>query len=88
MLDDWAAKQPSGVDEALTELGQLHREQSTRGKFARNLRYALPAVAELRGHNAARLAAEADPEQAEAPDPAPWFKQNRELKDEIASQFG
>jgi hypothetical protein len=88
VLDDWATEQPSGVDEALTELGQLNREQSTRGKFARNLHYALPAASELRGHNTERLAAEADPEQAEAPDPAPWFKQSRELKDEIASQFG
>jgi hypothetical protein len=71
VLDDWATEQPSGVDEALTELSQLHREQSTRGKFARNLHYALPAVSELRGHNTERLAAEADPDLPDAPRPNP-----------------
>jgi hypothetical protein len=71
VLDDWAAEQPSGVDEALTELGQLHREQSTRGKFAKNLYYALPAASELRGQNIQRLAAEADPDLPDAPPPNP-----------------
>lgn len=72
VLDEWSVDEAPSVDEALTELGELHRARSGPARFAGAVSYTLPPPAELGGHSIEQLARAADhgPDETEAPDPA------------------
>jgi len=64
VLNQWAQDEPPAVDEALTELGQMHHANTGPRQIGRSLRYSVPTPAELRGSNIALLARQADKDDA------------------------
>jgi hypothetical protein len=75
VLNKWAQDEPPSIDEALTELSGIHREQSTFARLARGMQAYVGDPVELRGKNVDRLAAEADghPDEVE-PDTSTGFE--------------
>lgn len=64
VLDRWAQDEPPAVDEALTELGAMHRANSSPNRAMESATYTIATPAELRGHNVALLARQADKDDA------------------------
>ena len=64
VLDHWAQDEAPSVDEALSELGALHRAHSAPSRLMESATFTVATPAELRGHNVALLARQADKDDA------------------------
>lgn len=64
VLNQWAHDEPPTVDEALTELSQMHHANTGPRQIGRSFSYSVPTPLELRGSNIALLARQADKDDA------------------------
>jgi hypothetical protein len=63
VINRWAENEPASVDEALTELSEIHGEQQSHtARMTQSMRFSVSEPTELRGKNTDQLAAQADRE--------------------------
>jgi hypothetical protein len=72
VVNKWADDESPAVSEALTELSELHHEQSShQQRLLRGMRFGVSEPPELKGKNIDQLAAAADREDSTASEPQP-----------------